>query len=66
MDKKSYIFKHLHSTTACFDSYNSLYFKIIDKANYKFNLKIKEAVHINWIKRNLKVEQNDLALTLSL
>ena len=66
MDKKSYIFKHLHSTTACFDLYNSLYFKIIDKANYKFNLKIKEAVHINWIKRNLKVEQNDLALTLSL
>ena len=45
-DNKSHIFKHLHSTTTCFDSYNSLCFKIIDKANSKFDLKIKEAVHI--------------------
>ena len=29
-DNKSHIFKHLHSTTICFDSYNSLCFKIID------------------------------------
>ena len=45
-DNKSHIFKHLHSTATCFDSYNSLCFKIIDKANSKFDLKIKEAVHI--------------------
>ena len=44
-DNKCHIFKHLHSTTTCFDSYNSLCFKIIDKANSKFNLKIKEAVY---------------------
>ena len=36
----------LQSTTACFDSYNSLSFKKIDKANSKFDLKIKEALHI--------------------
>ena len=30
-DNKSHIFKHLHSTTTYFDSYNSLSFKIIDK-----------------------------------
>ena len=41
-DNKSYIFKHLHSTTTCFDSYNSLCFKIIDKANSKFDLKLKK------------------------
>ena len=41
------VFKHLHSATACFHSYNSLSFKIIDKANSKFDLKIKEALHIN-------------------
>ena len=52
-DKKSHIFKHVHSTTACFDSYNSLCFKIIDKANSKFDLKIKKALHINWVKPNL-------------
>ena len=47
-DNKSHIFKHLHSTTACFDSHNYLCFKIIDKANSKFDLKIKESLHINW------------------
>ena len=65
-DDKSHIFKHLHSTTTCFDSYNSLCFKIIDKANSKFDLKIKEALHINWRKPNLNAQQNHLALTLSL
>ena len=34
-DDKSRIFKHLYSTATCFDSYNSLYFKIIDKAKSK-------------------------------
>ena len=61
-----HIFKHLYSTTACFDSYNSFSFKIIDKANSKFDLKSKEALHINWIKPNLNAHQNHLALTLSL
>ena len=65
-DNKSHIFKHLHSSETCFDSYNSLCFKIIDKANSKFDLKIKEALHINWRKPNLNAQQNHLALTLSL
>ena len=61
---KSHIFKHLHSTVTCFYSYNSL--KITDKANSKFDLKIKEVFHINWRKPNLNAQQNHLALTLSL
>ena len=65
-DNKSHIFKHLHSTATCFDSYSSLCFKIIDKANSTFDLKIKEALDINWSKPNLNAEQNHLALTLSL
>ena len=65
-DNKSHIFKHLHSSETCFDSSNSLCFKIIDKANSKFDLKIKEALHINWRKPNLNAQQNHLALTLSL
>ena len=64
-DNKSHIFKHLHFTATCFDSYNSLCLKIIDKANSKFDLKIKEALHINWRKPNLNVQQNYLTLTLS-
>ena len=65
-DNNSHIFKHLHSSETCFDSYNSLCFKIIDKANSKFDLKIKEALHINWRKPNLNAKQNHLALTIAL
>ena len=65
-DNKSHIFKQLHCITTCFDLYNSLSFKIIDKANSKFDLKIKEALRINWRKSNLNVQQNHLALTFSL
>ena len=63
-DNKFYIFKHLNSTTAtCFDLYNSLCYKIIDKANSKFHLKNKEPLHINWRKPNLNAQQSNLALT---
>ena len=65
-DNKSHIFKHLHSSETCFDSYNSICFRIIDKANSRFDLEIKEALHINWRKPNLNAQQNHLALTLSL
>ena len=41
-DNQSHIFKHLHSNTACFESHNSLSFKVIDKANSKFDLKLKK------------------------
>ena len=40
-DNKSHFRKHLHPTITCFDSYNCLSFKMIDKANSKFDLKIK-------------------------
>ena len=49
-DNKPHIFKHLHSTASCFDSYDSLSSEIIDKANSKFGLKVKEALHINLLK----------------
>ena len=62
-DNKSHIFKHLHSTVTCFDSYNSVCFKIIDKANSKFDVKITEALHINWSKSNLNAQKNHLALS---
>ena len=65
-NNKSHISKHLRSTVTCFDSHNSLCFKIIYKANSNFDLKIKEALHINWRKPNLRAQQNHLALILSL
>ena len=33
-----------------FDSYDSDCFKMIDKTNSQFDLKIKKAVHSNWRK----------------
>ena len=36
-DNNSHIFKHLHSSETCLDSYNSLCFKIIDQGNSKFD-----------------------------
>ena len=65
-DNKFHILKHLHSSETCFQSYNSICFKIIDKVNSKFDLKIRETLHINRRKPNLNAQQNYLALTLSL
>ena len=62
----SVIFLSIYSTATCFDSYNSLCFKITDKANCKFDLEIKEALHINCSEPNLNAQQNHLTLTLSL
>ena len=42
----------------------TLFLKAINKANSKFDLKIKEALHINWTKPNLNRQQNHLILTL--
>ena len=36
----------------------TLSFKVIDKTNFKFDLKIKESLHINWRKPNLNVQQS--------
>ena len=47
----------MHSTATYFDLYNSLSFKIIDKANSKFDLKNKESLHINWRKPKLNTQQ---------
>ena len=58
----SLIFLNMYTLPQCFDSYNSLCFKIIDKVNSKFELKIKEVLHINLRKPNLNAQQNHLAL----
>ena len=56
---KSHIFKDLISA-ATYLTHMIVWFsfKIIEKANSKFDLKIKEALHINWRKPNLNAQQN--------
>ena len=62
----SLIFVNIYTPPQHALTHNSVSFKIIDKANFKFELKIKEALHINWRKPNLNAQQNHLAFTLSL
>ena len=65
-DNKFHIFKHLHFTPICFDSYNPFCFKIIDKTSSKFDLKVKGPLHIKRRKPNLNAQKSHLALTLLL
>ena len=54
-DYKSHVFKHLYSGGPGFDF---SFFEIIDKAKFKFDMKIKEAFHINWRKPKINAQQN--------
>ena len=62
----SLIFLNIYTPLKHALTHKSLCFKIIDEANAKFDLKIKEVLHINWRKPNLNAQQNYLALTLLL
>ena len=62
----SRIFLNIYTPPQHASTHIILCFKIIDKANSKFYLKIIEALHINWRKPSLNAQQNRLALTLSL
>ena len=46
-DNKSHFFLNIYTPSQHALTHNSLCFKITDKANSKFDLKIKEALHIN-------------------
>ena len=60
----SFMFLNIYNPPQHVLSHINLCFKIIDKVKPKFNLKIKEALHINWRKPNLNAQQNHLARTL--
>ena len=65
-DKSSHIFKHLLSSERCRQSCSTDCFKILDSAPTKFQLKLKEAMHINWEKPNLNQQVHHVNLTLIL
>ena len=60
------IFLNIYTPPSHALTHKILCFKIIDKVNSKFDLKIKEALHINWRKPDLNAQQNHLVLTLPL
>ena len=65
-DKSSHIFKHLQSSERCRQSCSADCFEILDSAPTKFQLKLKEAMHINWEKPNLNQQVHHVNLTLTL
>ena len=62
--KNSNVFKHLRESKACSDACSKECFTIIDSASTKFSLKIKEALHINWIKPSLNQQVKHANLKL--
>ena len=58
--------KHLLSSERCRQSCSADCFEIFDSAPTKFQLKLKEAKHINWEKPNLNQQVHHVNLTLTL
>ena len=65
-DRTSHIFKHLQNSEHCRTSCSSDCFSILDHASTTFQLKIKEAIHIQWEKPTLNHQLYHVNLKLSL
>ena len=63
-DKTSHVYKHININMDCYDKSDSNSFKIIDRASTAFGLKIREAIHVNWVKPILNGQKVALKLTL--
>ena len=64
-DKKSHIFQHLKDNPACKELCDTNCFEIIDHASSSFRLKVKEALHINWMKPVLNKQKKHVSITIS-
>ena len=60
--KPSSIFKHLDENKKCRDACNKSCFEFIDSDASHFRLKVKEAVHTEWLKPNLNKQQQLLKM----
>ena len=63
-DKKSSVNKHLHYNEECSSGFYSDCFSMLDYVPAQFQIKIKEALYINWEKPNLIKQLNSLATAL--
>ena len=64
-DRSSHIFQYLQQSEACRSSRSAECFKVIDHATTKFQVKIKEALHISWEQPSLNKQLYPVNLTLS-
>ena len=62
--KSSNIFKHLRNNPECQNLDQRKQFKILDYASSKYELSLKEGLHIKWIKPSLNVQKKHEVITL--
>ena len=66
-DKQSCIYKHTHQNNSCKGKSDESCFSILDRAQTKFSLKLKQAIHINKLKPTLiNKQKNHVVLTLDI
>ena len=65
-DRNSHIYKHLKDSESCRDLCSEACFSILDSAPTVFQLKIKEALHIEWERPSLNKQLKHLNLALLL
>ena len=56
-DKASHIYKHLENNQVCRDQSSANDFTVIDHANTEYQLRIKEAIHIQWLNPKLNKQK---------
>ena len=59
------IFKHLQEKPNCKEKCDKTCFKIIDSANTKFTLEVKEALHTHWVNPKI-TKQRQLMVTINI
>ena len=63
-NKESNIYKHLQENSPCLQKSKEESFTIIDTAPTKWQLKLKEGLHISWLKPNLNKQIKHVEKTL--
>ena len=64
-DKKSHIMKQLLENKTCKSLCDEGCFQVTDYVSTPFRLKVKEALHINWLKPDLNKQKEHVNITIS-
>ena len=64
-DTRSHILQHLNENLNCRDLCDDSCIIIIDHTSSSFRLKLKEALHITWLKPVLNKQKNHVSITIS-
>ena len=64
-DKASHVYKHLQTSQQCKDQCDASCFDILDCASTKYQLKIKEGLHITWEKPSLNKQVKSFSMSIT-